>query len=455
VVLWTSHILIRHDAVKDSSVSFDVGQRRWELPAASRTRAQAHAIARDLSERARRAPQMFPELALQFSEDPATRDRGGSLGGVTAFQFILEPRLLDMFAAVEIGGVSRVIETRHGFHVFWRRTPPPAMLVSGARIVIGHRDSPWLRHSARRAVPDRSRDEALQVATEIYERARSNPDDFDNLAEQYSERVDATPAGDIGTWSSLEPTPFPLEVEILQSLAVGEVAAPLDSGIGVEIIRRTPNRARTQYSIEEISLGFKRGEPDALPGSRAAVQAQVRLLQARLAANPSIFGALQQQYCCERRTSIIEGRGQPRLVAVLQVLQPGEVSKTAVDLGSHFSILALQATAEYWPEATARFELPSPAGVDLDAVVQRSSWSVVAAQLEAVADAATARLALDQARLRQLRDVQAAWEDCRACGASERLARFNALLRGVQEVLDPERYAGYQALLREQFERAI
>lgn len=127
--------------------------------------------------------------------------------------------------------MTRLIETRHGFHVFQRHSPPPEETVSGAHIVIGHDDARWLHEfTARRAIPPRTRQEALQLATQLHERLRDEPEQFASVLDELSEHRDAGWAGDFGRWSTREPTAFPRELEVLRGLRVGEVAPPIDTG---------------------------------------------------------------------------------------------------------------------------------------------------------------------------------------------------------------------------------
>src|SRR5688572_3098030 len=84
VVLWTSHILVRHAAVTPGVVSFNLGD--W-VPSPSppqRTRQEALQIAEAALQRLQQRPSAFGELARELSEDVTTRDYAGSLGGICA-----------------------------------------------------------------------------------------------------------------------------------------------------------------------------------------------------------------------------------------------------------------------------------------------------------------------------------------------------------------------------------
>jgi hypothetical protein len=153
VVLWFSQILIRHTGSR-GEVSFNVAQWFSVPPPATRSRAQALALAQQIAQQAAADPTRFPELARQYSEDLPRREEGGAMGGVQASQIMVWPQVLDALAAIAPGQTSKVVETRYGFHVFLRSAPPPERALSGAHIIIGHDRAQWLGFFARKERPD-------------------------------------------------------------------------------------------------------------------------------------------------------------------------------------------------------------------------------------------------------------------------------------------------------------
>ena len=69
VILWVSHVLIRHGNTEGADCSFIKTGWRLQSSAARRSRAEALAIASDLAGRARLAPGSFAALARDYSED--------------------------------------------------------------------------------------------------------------------------------------------------------------------------------------------------------------------------------------------------------------------------------------------------------------------------------------------------------------------------------------------------
>jgi peptidyl-prolyl cis-trans isomerase SurA len=63
------------------------------------------------------AGESFEELARTYSDDPNSRDRGGVLENEWATDDLL-PEFRAPIAALEIGGISDVVKSPNGFHVF-------------------------------------------------------------------------------------------------------------------------------------------------------------------------------------------------------------------------------------------------------------------------------------------------------------------------------------------------
>jgi hypothetical protein len=168
-------------------VSFNLAY--WKSVAVpARGRAEALALAEHVAESAAREPGRFPELARQSSEDLPSRDEGGALGAYSTIQMSPWPQVLDALSALKPGQTSKVVETPYGFHVFHRDEPAQEERRSGAHIVIGHDQAPWLSVFARGDRPRRPREAALSLANEIYRQAEAHPERFAELVQRHSER---------------------------------------------------------------------------------------------------------------------------------------------------------------------------------------------------------------------------------------------------------------------------
>lgn len=358
-LLFVSHILIRHERVRTPLVSFDASGWRSPLPPATRNRREALMLAEAIAEKAKVGD--FAALAREHSEDVVTAVRGGSLGGVSAGHIAGWPEVLDALEALPPGGVSRPVETEFGFHVLRRRAPVPEQTVSGSHIVIAHDDAPWIELSARGAVPKRSREEALRVATRLYEQLRANPSDFARLAREHSEHRDAVRGGDFGAWSTREVAGYPREIETLAALDVLEVAEPIDTLFGYQIIQRTPNRERRHYAMSKLELSFNPRAADPDESSRASVMRVAQGLAREISENALRFGPLQEQYCCVEPERVVEGRGVPEVEAALERLLPGEAATVAIEESGSAFVIPKRLELDSLPAVPAtRLELPRP-----------------------------------------------------------------------------------------------
>jgi len=355
-MLWLSHILIRHAQGNNTRVSFSAVDWRSVAPPPTRTRLEALQRANELALELANDPSQFAERALRVSEDVTTRERGGSLGSIVASHLWDYPQVLDALAVLPPEAVSMPIETEYGFHVFQRHAAPAAEMVSGAHIVIAHDDAPWFRMHARGALPKRSREQALALAAQVRAEASAHPERFEQLVAQWSEHRDAARGGDFGSWSTLEPTPFGRETTLLSTLAVGEVAAPIDTRFGIQILMRTPDRPRAEYAMKAIRVQF---DPDAPPGSEAsedAARKEIEKVAREIDASPERFfetvrqlgGGVEQWQ---------DGRGNAAVQAELDRLAIGEVSRRPARAEYGF-VLAQRVMPAAAPQAT--YELPSP-----------------------------------------------------------------------------------------------
>lgn len=447
VVLWVSHILIRFDGGYNKEVSFNLSEFYSVLPAPTRSRGEALALAQEVSAKARRDTGSFGALARQYSEDLPTKEQAGSLGGVTASQLSVWPQVLDALSAVHPGEASEVVETWYGFHIFYRSPPPPEETLSGAHIVIAHDDARWLRHQARGQLTQRSREEALALATQVYEMAKSDPQQFDSLVERYSEHRSTLVNGDFGSYSSREPKWCPREAEVLSRLQAGDVAAPIDSPVGFEIIKRTPNRTRQHYAMDSLWLSFDPAATEDAPTSRASVLAQANALLKQIGSKPERLESAQKTTCCAHVLNWEEGRETPGFEKMLDGLAPGEISSAPIESAYSWVIgKRLEPTPTKVP--LARFELPTPEQPDIDYHLVNLPPAHALKLVRRIGDLAGQEPGLKDGAGDQLRAIHQLTDLREDTDYYARRAMVDTLLAEVRRLLNAQQHERYLAILR-------
>ncbi len=412
-VLWFSHILIRYAGVLDPGVSFSLADWHSGYPASRLHRDDALRLAQRVAGEAAEGKVPFADLVAAYSEDITTVDRAGSLGGVTAATLVPWDMILDALAVLKPGEPSGVVESPHGFHILLRRAPPPSGLVSGERIIVGHDDARWLRYfHARVEVPHRSRADAATLAHRLFEMARHNPAEFPALVAGYSEHRDADAGGDLGEWSTHEPSAQAREIETLAQLDIGQVGRPIETLFGFQILMRTPNRQRAIFAHEAVEVLYDPLVPEGQPGFAASARAQAEELGARLEREPHLFDSFRAEICCLGSHLWKQGHQEPSLEAALSLLEIGEIGTRPVRTVSSFALLRRLDPAQVASrQLPVSFELPSPARPDVerflafelapDSVerILRSLASLVADELEAAGSSRSHLLALHELRL--------------------------------------------------------
>jgi hypothetical protein len=441
-LLFGAHIQISHRDVTPKVASFHLPDwtPRTENPA--RTRLEALSLANDVAERARAEPGEFARIARELSDDVATRDLGGDLSGMNALTLTQWPELLDAFAALAEGEVSRVLETEFGFHVVLRHAPPAPEILSGARIIIGYDEAPWLqRYLARRKVPERSRAAALALARELHARLEQHPDEFAALVQRYSDHRDALRGGDFGEWSTHEVTPWFRELASLRAVAIGQVAPPLDSPFGVEILLRTPIRPRRTFTKAALELDFDPAAQSGAASSAEAARAELERLRARLRPDPSLFARERARSCCEAIETWVEGRGNPVEEAALAGLAPGEIAPVPIQVETFRMSLLQRLLPGSVSPVPALLELPRPAAPDVEWLASTYGDEAL---LTAVNERASAALALAADVRERLTRGKEAIRYLQAEGAEAKLAAFQDYQRYVESTLGAQRYASYR-----------
>jgi hypothetical protein len=402
VVLWVSHILIRHER-SDPQVPFALTSWNIEPPPPPRSYAEALRLANSVAARAAAAPETFASLARQYSEDIVTSTKGGSLGGIAATRLESAPEVLDAIAALRPGGVSRVVATSHGFHILLLRPPPALKTISGRRILVRYDGAPFAEGSS--PPTGRSRDAALEIARHAADALRADPHRFGELLAQYSPSADPEDGGDIGVWTNQEPgvwlnhDPGPLEREReeLANVEIGGVTDPIEGLGGFQVFVRTPVPAdRTEYVVQILQLPTL--APEAM-SERSAGDARKpwQAVAEKLSKTPDVFDVLRRRYCCSDSQRWSRGRTPANLLKAVASLPIGQISARPINEdGEPLFLFAKRldsATSDRPPAAV--FELPAPKAIDVDRAALRASGPEAYEFIGKLADEASASLGLD------------------------------------------------------------
>jgi hypothetical protein len=339
----------------------------------TRTRAEAEELAHRVSREAQEHADRFEALARRYSDDAVTRPLGGSLGGVRATQ--IPDVYVDALAALSPGEVSQVIFTGTSYAILLRRAPPPRENVAGRRVVIRYSGT----ISADDPTKGRPRDDARARASHVVSLVRARQVPFDKLVTEYSEHADRVFGGDLGTWSTLEPGDYPREVEALSRLKVGDVAEPLDSFWGFQVLQRTDPTPHASYASAAIRLEVDPQAPLDGVRSRTTVERKARTLAATLHADPAQFAAVQAQYDSSGVETWEYGHGSPAISARLDQLRFGEVAEEPVYEGPFFYTVVMRLDPAFVAKAppSSSYDLPIRVRPDVEAVFHDADSSVL------------------------------------------------------------------------------
>jgi PPIC-type PPIASE domain len=458
VVLWISHILVRHRNSEPSTPPFGP-PGGWSVlpPPPQRDAAEAARRANEIAEEASKDPSRFAELAKTFSDDVTTRDRGGSVGGVSAGSLSGESGVLDALAHMKPGEVSRVIETRFGFHVLLRRIIPAPVQLSGRHIVIGHDSAEWLKFRQREGkASHRTREQALNLARELVERARAQPDLFGRLIAAYSEHRDAADAGDIGVWSNREPAVSPRLIDALAELREGQFSDPVETPLGFEIIERTQVEPREPFAAATIRIRFEPTAADDQPRSKHNVAALSDSILKTLQKEPTRFGSFQQQYCCITSERWTRGRGSPIIASAVEKLSMGAILRRPVIDDTSFVIVKRLDPASLEPDAAIDFELPAPAAPNIEHVLASTSPKVLAESTRKLGRAVRPSLELsklEETAYDKLHDNLAQVFENKP--PDEFVQSFRDFLKETENLLGPQKAERYRAGLNANVEKML
>jgi parvulin-like peptidyl-prolyl isomerase len=192
----------------------------------TRSRPQAEARAGVVAGLAHQPGTSFRELAQQYSD---VRDQAYRL---TQDSDTFPAEVVSASFALRVGRVSSAIETARGFYIIARQANPQTgpTSIAARHILISF-------VGARGATEEttRTREQALQLAAEIVELARTDPNDWDTLAGEYSDDPGGN-GGDLGSFGRGQMVPAFERAAF--GLRIGEVSDPVESPFGFHVITR-------------------------------------------------------------------------------------------------------------------------------------------------------------------------------------------------------------------------
>ena len=213
--LSASHILLMH-----------TGSERVK-PGVTRTKEEALALAEDLYAQIEKGAD-FAALARKHSDCPSGVEAGGDLGIFEAGR--MTPKFSEAVKALEMGEVSKPVETPFGYHIIKRQKVEE---IHARHILIMHEGSRRKPSSVTR-----TEDEARKLIGEIAEKLKGGAD-FADLARQYSECPSGKrKGGDLGTFGKGKMAP-PFEKAAF-ALEENQISDIVETDFGFHLIQRLP-----------------------------------------------------------------------------------------------------------------------------------------------------------------------------------------------------------------------
>lgn len=271
-----AHILIQH---VDSDRATDV----------SRTREEALELATKVAEKATEKNADFAALAAEYSDGPSSTD-GGNLGNFAPGQMV--PAFSEATMKLKVGEVSDPVESQFGYHIILRKEIVEDLCAAHILIqyVGGERASESIT---------RTKEEALEFATEIAKKAQADGADFAALAKEHSDGPSGPNGGDLGQFPPGRMIPsFSAATALLK---INEISDPVESDFGYHIILRKelppPPKPPRTVSARHILIQYKGSERADASVTRTQEEAKTRIDEVveKLKAGED-FAALAKEY---------------------------------------------------------------------------------------------------------------------------------------------------------------
>jgi hypothetical protein len=183
----------------------------------------------------------------------------------------------------------------------------------------------------------------------------------------------------MGVWSSTAPRSNGRELETLASLALDAVSEPIDTPLGVQLIKRVAVTPREHYAAATIRVRYDAKQPASKEVARTRADELVQALRA----NPTRFAAVQAQEGCCADAVLQWTRGSTydeALEVAVSALAIGEITPRPVDLGRYY-VIAKRLPLALAGETALSYELPAPAVANTDAILRHTDPQVLVKEL--------------------------------------------------------------------------
>lgn len=309
--------LTRHILISYKDAQYPVG-------GATRTKAEALALAEKVVEEARQKDADFAALAKKYSDSP-TKNNDALLGLLRRDRDYTSPKVAYAVLQMDVGQVSDPVEAKAGYQIIMR-IPVREIAVATIKLKFQGMKGPDRLPPSKIS---RTKLETLELAGKIVEEARAAEADFASIYAKYASQPDAHMEisggrlvfGDMG-----DPLGFR---EDLFELPVNGVSDPIDTPFCIWIAKRLPS-----VYIEQIFIAYESPDIHNWGQGRTPQEAEelANKVYDELVVDPGKFDQLIKKYSAIRKTRLYTGpyliypKGEhPKLEEPALELQVGEV----------------------------------------------------------------------------------------------------------------------------------
>ncbi len=186
----------------------------------------------------------FAALAKTYSEDEASKIKGGDLGWVTALN---QPEIAGAVSKMKKGATSRdLVKLTGGYELFKledKRTKDTKE-VKAAHLLVCYQ-------GAKSCASNLTRDEALAKINDLKKQA--TPANFSDLAKKNSTEPGAAQSGGELGWFGAGQMVKPFETAVF-ALAKGKISDPVETEFGFHLIYKEDERTADEYKVSHILI---------------------------------------------------------------------------------------------------------------------------------------------------------------------------------------------------------